>query len=122
MPTKIFSLSLLVLILSSCGVKHSIEPYTLKEKRTDSCQMEIEETISSLINAKNLTISKDVFSKTSSLHLTNQKNGILFPSPLLNDLRGRKTLLLYKSSNDIYIGLMNEEKSIIKSKKLTKCF
>jgi len=84
--------------------------------------MEIEETISSLIDAKNLTISKDVFSKTSSLHLTNQKNGILFPSPLLNDLRGRKTLLLYKSSNDIYIGLMNEEKSIIKSKKLTKCF
>jgi len=95
--------------------------HTLDKNRTSSCQDEIERTISSLIHAKNLTISKDVFSQTSSLHLTNKKDGILTKSPIYNDLDGRKTLIMYKKSNALYIGLINEKKDILKSKQLKEC-
>jgi len=97
------------------------EPYRLSQERTGSCQKEIEKTIASLIHAQNLTISKDVFSATSSLYLTNQKDGILTKSPIYNDLGGRKTLLLYKENSTLFIGLLNKKKDIIKSQKLNGC-
>lgn len=119
-PIKI-SLSLLSLLFIACSSHNKPRPYMLDENRTSSCQNEIEQTISTLIHAKNLQISKDIFSKTSLLNLTNRKNGALKPSPIFNDRRGRKTLLLYKQKNHLYLGLINEKKDILKSKALKEC-
>jgi len=120
-PIKNLFLSLTFLLLSACSSNSEPKPYLLDEKRTSSCQNEIEQTISELIYAKNLKISEDVFSKESSLHLTNKKDGILKQSPIFNDLNGRKTLLLYKQNNDLYLGLIDEKKDISKTQKLKKC-
>ena len=61
----------LMFLLSACASNSEPQPYLLNEKRTKSCQNEIQQNISELIYAKNLKISEDVFSKESSLHLTN---------------------------------------------------
>ena len=121
MLTKSLFLLLFSFLFSACNRGSTLQPYTLDEKRTSTCQDEIEKTISSLIHARNLSISKDVFSKTSSLHLTNKKDSILRKSPIYNDLRGRKTLMMYKENSNLYIGLINEKKEILKSKKLQQC-
>jgi len=120
-PTKLLTSFASILLFTACNGTVKPEPYRLPKERTGSCQEEIEKTIASLIHAQNLSVSKDVFSETSSLYLTNQKDGILTKSPIYNDLRGRKTLLLYKENSALYIGLLNKKKNIVASKKLNGC-
>jgi len=120
-PTKLLISLLFMFGLTACSTTTQPQPYLLKASRTTACQEEIEKSIASLIHAQHLSVSKDVFSKTSSLHLTNQKDGILTKSPIFNDLRGRKTLLLYKENSTLFIGLLNKKKDVIKSQKLNGC-
>jgi len=120
-PTKLFTFLVSILLFTACNGTVKPEPYLLSKERTDSCQGEIEKAIASLIHAQNLTVSKDVFSETSSLYLTNQKDGILTKSPIYNDLGGRKTLLLYKKNHTLYIGILNKKKDVVKSQKLNGC-
>jgi len=120
-PTKLLTSLVSILLFTACNSTVKLEPYRLPKERTGSCQEEIEKTIASLIHAQNLSISKDVFSETSSLYLTNQKDGILSKSPIYNDLRGRKTLLLYKKNHDLFIGLLNKKKDVVTSQKLNGC-
>ena len=122
MPTKKLLTSLLFMFgLTACSTTTQPHPYLLKASRTTACQEEIEKTIASLIHAQNLTISKDVFTKTSSLQLSNQKDGILTKSPIFNDVGGRKTLLLYKENSALFIGLLNKKKGLVTSQKLNGC-
>jgi len=118
---KILTLISSLVLFNACASNAEPQPYILNKSRTSSCQSEMEQTISELIYAQNLQISEDVFSKTSSLNLTNKKDGILNQSPIFNDMGGRKTLLLYQQENALYIGLINTKKDIVKSKKLQKC-
>jgi len=120
-PTKLLTSLVSILLFTACNGTVKPEPYRLSKERTGSCQEEIEKTIASLIHAQNLTVSKDVFSETSSLYLTNQKDGILTKSPIYNDLRGRKALLLYRENRALYIGLLNKNKDVIKFQKLNGC-
>jgi len=120
--TKSLCFFLLTLLLSACSSDTVPKPYILDKSRTSACQEEIEQTISILVHAQNLSISKDVFSQTSSLYLSNKKDAILTKSPIYNDLRGRKSLIMYKENNDIYIGLINKKEDIVKSQKLQECF
>lgn len=121
-PIKnLFLFSTLTFLLSACTSNSEPQPYILDKSRTSSCQNEIQQSISKLIQAKNLKISEGVFSKESSLHLTNKKDSALSPSPIFNDLGGKKTLFLYKQNGDVYIGLVNEKKDILKTKKLKEC-
>jgi len=120
-PTKLLTSLASILLFTACNGTVKPEPYRLPKERTGSCQEEIEKTIASLIHAQNLSVSKDVFSETSSLYLTNQKDGVLSKSPIYNDLRGRKTLLLYKENSTLYIGLLNKKKNIVTSQKLNGC-
>jgi len=123
-PTKL-SLLCSIFLLSACTGNASPEPYLLTKERTDSCQEEIEKTISALVNARNLTISKDVFSKSPSLILTNQKPSALGQSAIFNDLKGRKILKMYKKEDFLYIGLLskkdNKKEEILLSKPLRRC-
>jgi len=120
-PTKLLTSLISILLFTACNGTVKPEPYRLPKERTGSCQEEIEKTIASLIHAQNLSISKDVFSKTSSLYVSNQKNSILRKSPIYNNLRGRKTLFLYEEKNALHIGLMNKEKDVVKSQRLHEC-
>ena len=120
MHTKITLLSLAFLV-TACTSSSEPQPYILSKSRTSSCQNEIQQTVSELIQAQNLKISGDVFSKTSSLNVTNKRDGVLKQSPIFNDIGGRKTLHLYKQNNDLYIGLINKKKDILKAKKLKEC-
>ncbi len=119
-PIKILLL-IFSLFFTACSLNSKVQPYTLDKERSDACKNELKQTISSLIDARNLSISEDIFSTTSLLYLNNQKNGILIKSPIINDLKGRKTLMLYKKDNKLYIGLINQKKEILKAKKLQKC-
>ena len=121
MPTKLLTSLLFMFGLTACSTTTQPQPYLLKASRTTACQEEIEKSIASLIHAQHLSVSKDVFTKASSLHLTNQKDGILTKSPIFNDLRGRKTLLLYKENHALFIGLLNKKKDVVKSQKLNGC-
>ena len=121
MPTKLLASLVFIFTLTACSSNAKSQAYLLNKSRTSSCQNEIEKTISSLIHAQNLSISKDVFSKTSSLYVSNQKNSILRKSPIYNNLRGRKTLFLYEEKNALHIGLMNKEKDVVKSQRLHEC-
>ena len=102
-------------------MKSQISPHTLEKKRTASCQKEMERSISELINAKNLKVSKDIFSESSSLYLNNKKDGMLNKSPIFNDLGGRKHLILYKKGSNLFVALLNHKEEIIKEKQLKKC-
>jgi len=114
------SFLLTLLLFSACSLNSKPTPYLL-QTRSSSCQEEIKQVVSTLVHAQNLTISEDVFSKDSSLYLTNKRDGALISSPIVNDLGGRKTLLLYKKNNSLHIGLLNRKKEIVESKKLLVC-
>ena len=122
MPIKSSSLVLSAFLFTACASDSTKpQPFLLDKSRTGSCQSEIEKSISELVNAKNLTISKDVFSTTSSLHLTNRRDKTLSKSPFANDLMGSKTVQIYKEDEQLFIGLVGDEGEIVKSKKLEKC-
>ncbi len=116
----------IILLFGGCSVKDvnatNLQP-ALIDARDNSCQDELKKTISKLINAHSLEISSDAFSKESYLYLTNHKRDdfLLQPSKLQNDLGGRKTLFLYIESDDLYIGLVDFKKNIIKKEKLQSC-
>lgn len=95
-----------------CSTKESIETTTLNIQRTKSCQNEINRVIRELVNAQNLKISDTIFTKEPYLYLTNR---------VINDFGGRKTLLLYKKDNSLYIALLDFKKEIKKDTKLIHC-
>jgi len=125
MPTKyLFLFITLFLFQGGCSSKNEpskITHMTINKERSPSCQKEIEETITDLVSAKKLKISKDIFSKDSYLRLTNQKRNILNNSPIFNDMGGRKTLLLYQQEDRLYIGLENRDKNITKNREIKYC-
>jgi len=114
------SFLLTLLLFSACSSNSKPAPYLL-QTRSSACQEEIKQVVSTLVHAQNLTISEDVFSKESSLYLTNKRDGALIASPIFNDLGGRKTLLLYKKDNNLHIGLLNRKKEIVEGKRLLVC-
>jgi len=117
--TTIFTIVLL--LITACNANLKPVPHLLQEPRSQACQKEIEKSISALIHAKHLTLSQDIFSKTSFLHVTNKQNSILTQSPLINDFRGRRSFKLYKKGDELYIGLLDENQEVINAKKLNKC-
>lgn len=113
--------TIIILLTTACNSNLKPVPHLLQEQKSKACQQELEKSISSLIHAKHLTLSQDIFSKTSFLHVTNRQNTMLTQSPLINDFRGRRSFSLYKKGDDIYIGLLNDNKKVIKSRKLNEC-
>lgn len=113
--------AVVLLLIIGCNANLKPVPHLLQEPRSQACQKEIEKTISALIHAKHLTLSQDIFSKTSFLHVTNKQNSLLTQSPLINDFRGRKGFKLYKKGDELYIGLLDENKEVINATKLNKC-
>lgn len=123
MPTKnrLFLLGIMALFMGACSSSLKPEPSLLSKERTHGCQEELEKSIATLIHAQKIHLSTDVFSKNSSLYLTNQKMNIFGQSRIINDITGRKKILLYKNSNRLYIATVNNKEEILKSKELKSC-
>jgi len=106
---------------NGCSFKGSIVPVQIDVDRTQACQSELEETIRTLIGAKHLKLSADIFAGDSYLYLSNQRGTLLSPSPIYNYPNGRKKLMLYKREELFYIGLLDKDDKISKEKKLLHC-
>ena len=121
MPIKYLLLSTALLMLSCSNHSIKPQPSLLNKHRTNACQEELEQTIATLIHAQHLQLSRDVFSKNASLFLTNQKRNAFGSSPIINDLHGRKELLLYTKKQSLYVGARDKEGNILQSKQLSSC-
>ena len=109
------------ILFFSCAKPVSPHPYVLHKNRTTLCQETLEKSIATLINAKHLQLSQDAFSKKPFLYLTNQKSNILGHSSIINDLNGRKKLLLYKKANSLYVATSDKKGNILKSHVVKNC-
>ena len=121
MRTKYLLVFMGFIFFLSCSKPLSPQPYLLNQNRNASCQQELEESIGKLINAKHLKLSTDAFSKQSFVYLSNQKSDILGHSTIINDLNGRKRILLYKKNKHLYVGTSGEKDNILKSQALKNC-
>lgn len=108
--------------LAGCLSNSTPKPYLLKKGQNEACYQELEHVLSQLISAQHLSISKDIFSKNSSLYLTNRQNGILSPSPIYNDRSSSKHLKLYKNGERLLVTLLDKKDKVIKEEILHNCY
>ena len=111
------SLAIMIASLWSVGCASKQTPALLDQTRTEPCQEELHANIQELVGAKKLTILENVFSKESYVIVTNRPKGvILHPS-----MQAEKKLFLYRKGEELYIGLLDADETILKEKALKFC-
>ncbi len=109
-------------LFSACAFdSKTIFPAQL-ESFSPVCHEDIEKGVQKLLGISHIKLSKDVFSKSAYLVLSNHPRFMLNHNDPLVGAKGSQNLLfLYRQDNQCYLGLLDQKKNIDTKVLLRQC-
>ena len=112
-----------LLIVTGCSMHSSTEKYhALLSSPSEECIRVLHQKIRKITDIEDLDLSKDLFSRSNLLVLSNHpRSPFRFNDPMTGVKGSEKLLRLYQKNDICYVALVDENGNVIKKETLYAC-